>query len=64
VRYCRRKRRYDPLDGWIKLIRARTVLGEQEAAKEALNQALVAFAGADEEKSRILAAARELGVNR
>jgi cytochrome c-type biogenesis protein CcmH len=51
------------LDGWIKLIRARTVLGEQEAAKEALNQALVVFAGADEEKSRILAAARELGVN-
>jgi cytochrome c-type biogenesis protein CcmH len=51
----------DP-DGWIKLIRARTVLGEQEAAKEALNRALLVFAGADEEKSRVLAAARELGV--
>jgi cytochrome c-type biogenesis protein CcmH len=51
----------DP-DGWIKLIRARTVLGEQDAAKEALNQALLVFAGADEDKSRILAAARELGV--
>jgi cytochrome c-type biogenesis protein CcmH len=51
----------DP-DGWIKLIRARTVLGEQDAAKQALNQALLVFAGADEEKSRILAAARELGV--
>jgi cytochrome c-type biogenesis protein CcmH len=52
------------LDGWIKLIRARTVLGEQDAAREALNQALVVFADADEEKSRILAAARELGVAR
>jgi cytochrome c-type biogenesis protein CcmH len=51
----------DP-DGWIKLIRARTVLGEQDAAKDALNQALVVFADANEEKSRILAAARELGV--
>jgi cytochrome c-type biogenesis protein CcmH len=50
------------LEGWIKLIRARTMLGEQEAAKEALNQALLAFAGADDEKLRILAAARELGV--
>jgi cytochrome c-type biogenesis protein CcmH len=50
------------LDGWIKLIRARSVLGEQDAAKEALSQALLVFAGAEDEKSRILAAARELGV--
>jgi cytochrome c-type biogenesis protein CcmH len=53
----------DP-DGWIKLIRARTMLGELDAAKEALNQAVLIFAGADEEKTRILAAARELGVAR
>ncbi|MBI4723947.1 MAG: c-type cytochrome biogenesis protein CcmI [Rhodomicrobium sp.] len=50
------------VDGWIKLIRSRKVLGELDAAKEALKQALLVFADAGEEKSRIIAAARELGL--
>lgn len=49
-------------DGWIMLIRSRTVLGEKDAAKDALRDALLVFAGEDAEKSRIVAAARELGV--
>ncbi len=49
-------------DGWIKLIRSRKVLGEENAAKEALKQALLVFSDAGDEKARILTAARELGV--
>jgi len=49
-------------EGWIKLIRARMVLKEPEAAKEALKQAMLAFSGANDEQARVLAAARELGV--
>jgi cytochrome c-type biogenesis protein CcmH len=49
-------------DGWIKLIRARVVLGEQDAAKDALKQALLLFTGAEDETSRIMDAARELGL--
>jgi cytochrome c-type biogenesis protein CcmH len=49
-------------DGWIKLMRSRKVLGEPDAAKSALDKALAAFADAPEEKSRISAAAKELGV--
>ena len=49
-------------DGWIMLIRSRSVLGDKDAAKDALRNALLVFAGEDAEKSRIVAAARELGV--
>jgi cytochrome c-type biogenesis protein CcmH len=50
-------------DGWIKLMRARMVLGESDAAKEALKQALSIFSGVDQEQGRIAAAARELGIS-
>lgn len=49
-------------DGWIKLIRSYTVLGEAEAAKRALQTALQAFDDTQPEHSRILFAARELGI--
>jgi len=39
--------------GWVKLLRARTVIGEQGAAKQAPNRSLPVCAGAEEEKSRI-----------
>jgi cytochrome c-type biogenesis protein CcmH len=50
-------------EGWIKLMRSRKVLGDADAAKAALGKALAAFADAPEEKSRISAAAKELGVS-
>jgi cytochrome c-type biogenesis protein CcmH len=50
-------------DGWIQLIRSRTVLGDQDAAKAALQKALGIFIDAPQEQSRISAAATELGVN-
>jgi len=50
------------VDGWIRLIRSRTVLGEMAAAKQALNDALKVFSDAPQEQSRISASAQELGV--
>ena len=50
-------------DGWIKLIRSRKVLGEDAAAKTALDKAVSAFADTPEETSRIVSAAKELGVS-
>ena len=50
-------------DGWIKLIRSRKVLGDDAAAKTALEKAVLAFTDAPEETSRIVAAAKELGVS-
>jgi cytochrome c-type biogenesis protein CcmH len=49
-------------DGWIKLIRARVVLGEGDLAKQALARALAVFADDAAEHDRIAAAAQELGV--
>lgn len=49
-------------DAWIKLIRSRNVLGETDAAKASLDKALAAFSDAPEEKGRIAAAAKELGI--
>jgi cytochrome c-type biogenesis protein CcmH len=49
-------------DGWIKLMRSRKVLGDADAAKAALDKALATFADAPDEKNRIAAAAKELGV--
>jgi cytochrome c-type biogenesis protein CcmH len=51
-------------DGWIKLIRSRSVLGETDAARQALDRALKVFDDAPEERSRIEAAARQIGVAR
>jgi cytochrome c-type biogenesis protein CcmH len=51
----------DP-DGWIKLIRSYQVLNDGTAAKDALAQALTAFENDPVNKSKIVAAADELGV--
>lgn len=49
-------------DGWIKLIRSRKVLGEDDAAKSALAKAVAAFTDAPDEQGRISAEAKALGV--
>jgi cytochrome c-type biogenesis protein CcmH len=49
-------------DGWIKLIRSRKVLGEEDAAKSALAKAVAAFTDDPGEQTRISAAAKELGI--
>jgi cytochrome c-type biogenesis protein CcmH len=51
----------DP-DGWIRLIRSYQVLNDGAAAKDALAQALTAFANDPVNKSKVVAAADELGV--
>jgi cytochrome c-type biogenesis protein CcmH len=53
-----------PIDeeGWVRLIRSRVVLGEQQTAREDLARALAAFAGDASAGARIAAAAKELGV--
>jgi cytochrome c-type biogenesis protein CcmH len=51
------------VDGWIKLIRSRVVLGETDAAKQSLDRALKVFARNDDaERSRIIDAAQQLGI--
>ncbi len=51
-------------DGWIKLIRSRSVLGEADKAKAALQKAWDAFADTPAEQERIAAEAKGLGVER
>jgi cytochrome c-type biogenesis protein CcmH len=48
--------------GWLRLMRARTVLGDQAAASKARNDALAAFAGDAGTQARIRAAATEMGI--
>jgi cytochrome c-type biogenesis protein CcmH len=48
------------VDGWIKLMRSRKVLGETEAAEQTFRFALDVFKDAPREQERISAAAREL----
>jgi cytochrome c-type biogenesis protein CcmH len=50
-------------DGWIKLIRSRTVLGQNELAKRALARGLEVFADDKQQRDRIAAAAQELGLS-
>jgi cytochrome c-type biogenesis protein CcmH len=59
-----RRLRERPIDeeGWVRLIRSRVVLGEQQTAREDLARALVAFSGDASAVARIAAAAKELGV--
>jgi cytochrome c-type biogenesis protein CcmH len=52
------------VEGWIKLIRSRVVLGEADQAKQALDRALTVFDNAPQERNQITAAARELGMTR
>jgi cytochrome c-type biogenesis protein CcmH len=49
-------------DGWIRLMRSRMVLGERDAAREALRSGLTAFQGDAAAQQRLRAAASELGV--
>jgi cytochrome c-type biogenesis protein CcmH len=48
--------------GWLRLMRARQVLGDVPAAKTARDQALAAFAGDAGAQGRIKAAAAEMGL--
>jgi cytochrome c-type biogenesis protein CcmH len=49
-------------DGWVKLMRARMVLGQTDAAAGALHAALAAYAGTPEQQAALRVAARGLGV--
>lgn len=59
------KLRDDPtnLEGWERLIRARSALGEQDAAQDTLNRALEALAKAPVPTARLLKLATELGLD-
>jgi len=50
------------VEGWIKLIRSRTVLGETEAARQAFDLALKIFSDASQERDQIAAAGRQFGL--
>ena len=50
-------------DGWIMLIRSRVVLGEEDAAKSALKEAMTVFADETDIKERIKLAALSLNVS-
>lgn len=50
-------------DGWLKLMRARTVMGEMELAREALRRALAAFAEDKPTRERIISAAKDIGLS-
>ena len=49
-------------EGWLRLIRSRIVLGERQAARDALKRALAIFADDVSAGARITALAKELGV--
>jgi cytochrome c-type biogenesis protein CcmH len=48
--------------GWLRLMSSRTTLGEKDAAKLALAKALAVFANDAAAKTRLIGAARELGL--
>jgi len=50
------------VDGWIKLIRSRKVLGETQEAERALRRAMDVFKSAPQERQRIVAFGREMGL--
>jgi len=58
----RLKRNPRDADGWIQLMRSRMVLGEADAAREALRSGLAAFQGDSAAQGRLRSAAAELGV--
>jgi cytochrome c-type biogenesis protein CcmH len=49
-------------NGWLRLMSSRTTLGEKDAAKAALTKALAVFANDAAARTRLIAAARELGL--
>jgi cytochrome c-type biogenesis protein CcmH len=53
----------DP-DGWIKLIRSWSVLGDKEKLKQALDKAMKNFVDGSAERKKVEAAAEELGLGR
>jgi cytochrome c-type biogenesis protein CcmH len=50
------------VEGWIKLIRSRKVLGETKEAAQALQRALDVFKTAPQEREQIVAVGREMGL--
>jgi cytochrome c-type biogenesis protein CcmH len=50
------------VDGWIRLMRSRQVLGDEQAAERTFRFALDVFKDSPQEQARISAAARELGL--
>ncbi|MCJ8517297.1 cytochrome c-type biogenesis protein CcmH [Pseudorhizobium tarimense] len=50
------------LDGWLRLIRSYSVLGETEKATEALNTGLKSFPAESDEGRQLIALAREVGL--
>jgi cytochrome c-type biogenesis protein CcmH len=49
-------------NGWLRLMSSRTTLGEKDAAKAALTKALAVFANDAAARTRLIAVARELGL--
>ena len=49
-------------DGWVRLMRARMVLGEPAAASAALKQGVAAFGDSPAEQQKLRDAAKSLGV--
>ena len=50
------------VEGWIKLIRSRKILGENDAAAEALHRALDIFKSAPQEKEKIVTVGHGMGL--
>lgn len=50
------------VDGWIKLMRSRAVLGEQPLAKQALERALRAAGDDPQAREKVMATAEQLGI--
>ena len=50
------------VEGWVKLIRSRKILGENDAAEEALHRALDIFENAPQEKEEIVTVGHEMGL--
>lgn len=52
----------DDLDGWLRLIRARAVLGDTDKAKAAYDKALAQFSGNGDALAQIASLAREMNI--
>jgi cytochrome c-type biogenesis protein CcmH len=50
-------------DGWLRLMKARTVLGETDLAREALRKALAVLAGDQASRDRVAEGAKDLGLS-
>jgi cytochrome c-type biogenesis protein CcmH len=52
----------DDLDGWLRLIRSRAVLGEAEKAKAAYDKALAQYSGNADALAQISALAKDMSL--